>query len=95
MDHKEGVGGCDSALLVCEALPVVSQFETLDKASLPACCCIPDGVSRPFTSMHGGSNIDHPQCNVSDQSAQTGQSSSPAEAQICVYFLMIAEIYSA
>ena len=83
MDHEEGVGGSDSALPVREAQPVVSL-----EISSPACCCIPGGV---FRSMHGGSNIDHSQRNVSDQSTQTAQGSSQAEAQIRAYFLRIAE----
>jgi hypothetical protein len=41
--------------------------------------------------MRGGSNIDHSQRNVSDQSTQTGQGLSQTEAQIRVYFLTIAE----
>jgi hypothetical protein len=88
MDVEEGVGGSDSALPVREAQPVVSQTETLDKTSSSACCCIP---LRPFTSMRGGSNIDQSQRNVNDQSTQTGQGSSQAEAQIRAYFLTIAE----
>jgi hypothetical protein len=90
MDVEEGVGGSDSALPVREAQPVFSQAETLDKTSSHACCCIP---LRPFTSMRGGSNIDHSRRNVSDQSTQTGHGSSQAEAQIRAYFLTIAETY--
>jgi hypothetical protein len=86
MDHDEGVGGTDLAQ------PVVSQAETLDETPTSACCCIPSGVFRPFTSMRGGNNIDHSQRNVIDQSTQTGQGSSEAEAQICAYFLTIVEI---
>jgi hypothetical protein len=81
----------DSALPVRGAEPVVSQAETLDETSSSACCCIPSGVFRPCTSMRGGSNIDHSQRNVSDQSTQTGQGLSQTEAQIRVYFLTIAE----
>jgi hypothetical protein len=91
MDHEEGVGGSDSALSVREAQPVVSQGETLDETSSSACCCIPSGVFRPFTSMRGGSNVEHSQRNVSDQPTQTGQGSSQAEAQFRTYFLTIAE----
>ncbi len=88
-DHDEGVGGSDSVLPVREAQPFVSQVETLDsnEASSSACCCIPSGAFRPFTSMRGRNNIDHSQRNVSDQSTQTGQGgSSQAKAQIRVYF---------
>jgi hypothetical protein len=77
MDHEEGVGGSDAALQVREAQPVVSQAENLDETS---------------TSMRGGSNVDHSQSNVNDQSTQTGQGSSLGEAPICAYFLTIAEI---
>jgi hypothetical protein len=90
MDVEEGVGGSDSALPVREAQPVLSQAETLDKTPSHDCCCI---TLRPFTSMRGGSNIDHSRRNVSDQSTQTGQGSSQAEAQIRAYFLTIAETY--
>jgi hypothetical protein len=87
MDHDEGVGGSDPAQ------PVVSQAETLDETPTSACCCIPSGVFRPFTSMRGGgNNIDHSQHNVSNQSTQTGQGSGQAEAQIRAYFLTIVEI---
>jgi hypothetical protein len=44
--------------------------------------------------MRGGSNINHSQRNVSDRSTQTGQGSGQPEAQICVYFLTIAETKS-
>jgi hypothetical protein len=88
MDHEEGLGGSDLALPVRGAQPILSQAETLDETSSSACCCIP---FRPFTSMRGGSNIDHSQRNVSDQSTQTGHGSSQAEAQIRAYFLTIAE----
>jgi hypothetical protein len=91
MDHEEGVGGTDSTLPVREAQLVVSQAETLDKTSSSACCCIPSGVFRPFTSMRGGSNVDHSRRNVSVQSTQIGQGLSQAEAQIRAYFLMITE----
>jgi hypothetical protein len=84
MDHDEGVGGSDPAQ------QVVSQAKTLDETSTPACCCIPSGVFRPFTSMRGGSDIDHSQRNVNDQSIQT-QASSQAEAQIRAYSVTIAE----
>jgi hypothetical protein len=86
MDHEEGVGGTDPAQ------PDVSQAEILDETSTPACCCIPSGVFRPFTSMRSGNNIDHSQRNVSNQSTQTGQGSGQAEAQIRAYFLTIVEI---
>jgi hypothetical protein len=92
MDHEEGVGRSDSALPVREAQPAVSQPETLDETSTPACCCIPSGVFRPFTSIPGGNNIDHSQRNLSNQSTQTGQGSGQAEAQIRTYFLTIVEI---
>jgi hypothetical protein len=36
-------------------------------------------------------NIDRSKCNVSDQSTQTAQGPSQAEAQIRAYFLTIAE----
>jgi hypothetical protein len=49
MDHKEGVGGSDSALSVREVQPVVSQVETLDETSCSTCGCIPSRVFRPFT----------------------------------------------
>ena len=88
MDHEEGVVGSDSALPVREAQPVVSQPETLGETSSSACCCIPSGVFRPFC---GGSNIDHSQRNVTDQSTQTGPGSGQAAAQIRAYFLTIAE----
>jgi hypothetical protein len=88
MDYEEGVGGIDSSMSVREAQPVVSQAETLDETSSSACCCIPSGVLRPFTSRRGGSNVEHAQRNVSDQSTQTGQGSSQAEAQIRAYFLI-------
>ena len=95
MNHKEGVGGSDSALPIHEAQPIVSQAENLDETSSSACCCIPSRVFRPFTSTRGGGNIDHSQRNVSDQSAQTqtGQSSSrpPPEAQTRTYFFTISE----
>jgi hypothetical protein len=90
-DLEEGVGGNDSALPVHEEQPVVSQAETLDETSSSAYCSIPSGVSRPFTSMHGGSNIDHSQRSASYPSTQTGQGSSQAEAQIRAYFLTIPE----
>jgi hypothetical protein len=90
MDHEEGARGSDSALPVRESQPVVSQAVTLDETSSSACCCIPSGVFHPFTSMRGGSNIDHSQRNVNDQSTQTGQGSSQAEVQIRAYFLAIA-----
>ena len=87
MEHVEEVGGNDpeSAEPVREVQPVVSQTETLDETSCSACCCIPSGVFRPFTSMHDGRNTNHSQRNVSDQPTQTG-------AQIRVYFLTIVEI---
>jgi hypothetical protein len=91
MIHEEEVGGSDSALSVRETQPVVSQAETVDETSSPTCCCIPSGVFRPFTSMRGGSNVEHAQRNVSDQSTQTGQGSRQAETQIRKYFLTIAE----
>ena len=88
IDHEEGVGGSNSALPVHEAQPVVPQIETLDETSSSACGCIPpSGVFRPFTSMRGGSKVDHSQRNVSDQSAQTGQGSGQADAQIRACFL--------
>jgi hypothetical protein len=93
MDYEEGVGGSDAALPVREAQPVVSQAETLDETSSTACCCIPNGVFRPFTSMRRGSNVDHSQRTVNDQSTQTGQGLSRAGAQIRAYFLTIAEIW--
>jgi hypothetical protein len=88
MDHEEGVGGSDSAQ------PVVSQIETLLDETSSACGCIPSGVFRHFTSMRGGSNIEHSQHNVSDQSqsTQTGQGLGQAEAQNCAYFLTIVEV---
>jgi hypothetical protein len=86
MDHEEGVEGSDSAQ------PVVQQIETPDETTPPACGCIPSGVLRPFTSMRDGSNTDHPQHNVGNQSTQAGQGSGQAEAQIRAYFLMIVEI---
>ena len=92
MDHEEGVGESDSALQVREAPPIVSQAETLDETSSSAYCCVPSGVSRPVTSMRGESNIDHSQRNVSDQSTQTRQGSSPTEAQIRAYFLICRDI---
>jgi hypothetical protein len=67
---------------------IVSQAETLDETPSSS---TPSGEFRPFTSISGGSNIDHSQRNVSDQSIQTGQDLSQAEAEICAYFLMIAE----
>jgi hypothetical protein len=85
-DLEEGVGGGDSVLPAGEAQPVVSQAETLDETPSSA---IPSGEFRPFASISGGSNIDHSQPNLSDQSIQTGQDSSQAEAQIRAYFLMI------
>jgi hypothetical protein len=85
IDHEEGVGGSDFAR------PVVPQIETLDETS-SACGCIPSGVFRPFTSMRGGSNIEHSQHNVSDQSTQTGQGLGQAEAQNRAYFLTIVEV---
>ena len=90
MDHGEDARGRDPALPTCEAQPVVSRVETLDDTtSSSACCCIPGGVFRPFTSTRGGSNIDHSQRNVSEQSAQQArQDSSKAE---CAYFLTITE----
>ena len=87
MDHEEGVGGSDLALSAREAQQAVSQAETLDEASSSN----PSGGFHSFTSMRGGSNIDHSQRNVSDQSTQTGQSLSQAEAQSCAYFLTISE----
>ena len=98
MDLEEGVKGSDSGLSIREAQdaqPVVLQTENLDETSSSACCCIPSGVFRPFTSMRGGSNIDYSQRNVNDatgdQSTQTGQGSSQEEAQIRTYFLLIGE----
>jgi hypothetical protein len=85
MDHEEGVEGSDSAQ------PVVQQIETPDETT-SACGCIPSGVLRPFTSMGGGSNTNHQQHNVGNQSTQAGQDSGQAEAQIRAYFLMIVEI---
>ena len=85
MDHEEGVGGSDSAQ------PVVPQIETLEETS-SACGSILSGVFRPFTSIRGGSNIEHSQHNVSDQSTQTGQGSGQAEAQNRAYFLTIVEV---
>jgi hypothetical protein len=90
MDHEEGVRGNDSALPALGEQPVVSQAGIVDETSFSD----PSGVFRPSTSMCSGSNIDRSQPNFSDQSTQTGQGSSGssrAEAQICVYFLMIAE----
>jgi hypothetical protein len=88
MDHEEGVGGSNSALPIHEAQPVVSHVETLDhETSSSPCGSIASGVF-PFTSMRGGSNIDHSQNNVGDQSTQTGQGSGQAEAQNRAYFLM-------
>ena len=92
MDHKDGVGGSDSALPVREVQPVVSQAETLDETCCSACGCIPSGIFRPFTPMRDGRNTDHSQRNVNDQSTQTGQGLSQAGAQIRAYFLMIVEI---
>ena len=86
MDHEEGVGGSDSAQ------SVVPQIETLEEISSSACGSIPSGVFRPFTSIRGGSNIEHSQHNVSDQSTQTGQDSGQAEAQNRAYFLTIVEV---
>jgi hypothetical protein len=86
MDHDEGMGGTDPAQ------PDVSQAETLDETASSACCCIRSGVFRPFTSMRGGSNIDHSQRNVSNHSTQTGQGPGQAEAQIRTYFLTMVEI---
>jgi hypothetical protein len=91
MDHEEGLGGSDPALPVHGAQPIASRAETLDETSSSGCCCIPSGVFRPFTSIRGGSNIDHYQRNASDQPTQTGQGSGQAEAQIRAYFLTIAE----
>ena len=93
MDREEGVRGNDLALPVPEEQPVVKQVETMDETSSSAatCCCIPSGAFRPFPLMRGGSNINHSQRNVSDLSTQTGQVSSPAEAQIRAYLLTIAE----
>ena len=90
MDNEEGVGGNDSALSAHEAQPVVSQ-SGMDESSSPACCCIPSGVFRPFTSTRGGSNIGHSQPNVTDHLTQTGPGSDQAEAQNCAYFLTIPE----
>jgi hypothetical protein len=87
-DHEEGEGGSDSVLPVYEAQPVVSRAETLDETSSPACCCIPSGVFRPFTSMRDRSNIDHSQRNVGDE---TGQGLIQPEAHICACSLPIAE----
>jgi hypothetical protein len=91
MDHKEGVGGSDSALPVREVQPVVSQAETLDETSCSTCGCIPSRVFRPFTLLRDGRNTDHSQRNVNDQSTQTGQGSSQAGAHIRAYFLTIVE----
>ena len=90
MGHEEGVGGSNSALPIHEAQPVVSHVEALDHETSSPCGSIASGVFL-FTSMRGGSNIDHSQNNVGDQSTQTGQGSGQAEAQICAYFLMIVE----
>jgi hypothetical protein len=90
MDNEEGVGGSDPALSALEAQPVDSQ-SGIDESSSSACCCIPSRVFRPFTSMRDGSNIDHSQRNVSNQSTQTEQSVGQAEAQIRAYFLTISE----
>ena len=91
-DHDEGVGGSDS---VPDPLPDVSQAEKLDETSPAACCCIPSGAFRPFTSMCGGSKNKHSQRNVGDtagdQGTQMGQRSSQAEPHIRAYFLTIAE----
>jgi hypothetical protein len=83
MDHEEGVGGCDSALPVREAQSVVSQAETMDET--------PSGVFRPFTSTHGGSNIDRSQHNANDTTGDQ-QHLSQADAQTCTCFLTIVEI---
>ena len=88
-DLEEGMGGGDSVLPVREAQPVVSRAETLDETSSPACCCIPSGVFRPFTSMRDRSNIHHSQRNVGDE---TGQGLIQPEAHICAYSLPIAVI---
>ena len=94
MDHDEGVGGSDSA----PPVNVVVQTGNLDEPSSSACCCIPSGVFRPFVSTRGGSNIELSLRNVSDtasnQPTQAGQPPSQAEAQICAYFLRIADVIS-
>ena len=94
MDHEKGVGGSDSALPVreAEAQPVVSQAETLDETSSSACCCIPSGVFRPFTSMRSGSNIGQSERKVNDTAGDQPTQTGEAEAQIRAYFLTIAEI---
>ena len=98
MDHEEGMGGSDSALPVhdVQAQPVVALTETLDEPSSSACCCIPSGVFRPFTSTRSGSNIEFSLRNVSDtvgdQPTQVGQPPSQAEAQIRAYFFAIVDI---
>jgi hypothetical protein len=92
MEYEEEVAGNDSAQPVREVQSVVSQTETLDETSSSACGCIPSGVFRPFTSMHGGRNTDHSQRDVSDQPTQTEQGLSQAGAQICAHFLTIVQI---
>ena len=72
---------------------VVSQAETLDEISSPACSCIPSGVFRPFSSTRG--NIDHSQRNVSgpgNRPTQERQRPSQAGTQIGACFLTIVEI---
>jgi len=90
-DHEKGVEGSDSTPTV------VSRAETLDETPSSTCCCIPSGVFRPFTSMRGGSNVDHSQRNVNDTTGdqpkptQAGQRPSQAGAQIRAYLFTIAE----
>ncbi|KAI0267611.1 hypothetical protein BGY98DRAFT_1190925 [Russula aff. rugulosa BPL654] len=71
-DLESGQGGAQDA---------PHTAETLDETPPSS---IPSGEFRPFTSISGGSNIDHSQRNVSDQSIQiqTGQDLSQAEAEI-------------
>ena len=87
MDHKEWVGGSDSAQPVREVQPVVSQAETLDETSCSACGCIPSGT---FRRMDDGNkrDIESSQRDISDQQ---GQGPSQSEAQIRAYFLTIVE----
>ena len=85
MDYDEGVGGSDSAPPVREA---VERTENPDEFSSSACCCIPSGVFRSFTSTRGGINNerDHVSDTAGDQPTQAGQPLSQAEVYIRAYF---------
>ena len=91
MDLDEEVGNYPVSL----AQPAVSQAEKLDETSSSTFCCIPSRVFQPLTLMHSRSKLEYSHRSIddttSDQPKPAGQCLSQESAQICVYFLMIAE----